>query len=211
MLTDKETLQFLNKEFALPRVNPNKISIERFVDLVLQELMRRDSEVFDDVSDIDGFQTEFLELLRSNLTTQNPKYLSLNALEVNTRGRGLLAYGQLMASEAQSGMKKKRSEILNDAIVKELSEVSKMLDGKKKDLVAYEHRLKNLERELVVREKSMKTVLQEEFEGLVERFEGESKDKMLGIQKKYCKVQYFVLICLDFKLMRRRHGPRSSF
>ena len=184
VLTDKETLRFMNRQFSLPRADPNSIDIARFMDQSLQELMRREPNAFDEVTDFDEFQNELLETLRSSLTTQNPDYLSLNALEVNTKGKGLFIYLEQTVKDVRSELKKKRSELINNAIVKELSAVSKLLDEKKRDLQTYEQQLKQSERAIISREKQAQATLQDDYDNLMNDLTLHTKDKLTALQKK---------------------------
>ena len=184
MLTDKETLQFINKHFPLPRTNPNKIPIEQFCYLVLQEASKNKKIELSDLDDLDDFQNEFTEFLRTNLTTQNQDYVSLNALEVNTKGKGLARYVSNMISELRKELKSSKTNVINEEIVRELGAVSKLLEDKKKELVAYEQRLKSFERELKERETNLKHTLEEEFDRLMRTLDTVSKDKITDLQKK---------------------------
>lgn len=129
--------------------------------------------------------------MRTNLTTQNPDYVSLNALEVNTKGKGLFRYVSTMISELRNELKSSKANVINEEIVRELGAVSKLLEDKKKELVAHEQRLKIFEKELKVREAELKVkennlkhALEEEFERLMRTLDNVSKEKIADFQKK---------------------------
>lgn len=115
-------------------------------------------------------------MLRESLTTSDEKTLSLNALEVNTKNKGLYNFVYDLAMEAQSMSKIKQDNKLNEAILHELSEVSKMMTKKREELMEYENRLREYERELNEREANMKKQLQIEYNRLMKALEENHKN-----------------------------------
>lgn len=74
-------------------------------------------------------------MLRDSLTTSDDEFLSLNALEVNTKLKGLYNFVHDIAIEAQGIAKVKTDSKLNEAILHELGEVSKMMSKKREELI----------------------------------------------------------------------------
>lgn len=96
-----------------------------------------------------------------------------------------------MISELRNELKSSKANVINEEIVRELGAVSKLLEDKKKELVAHEQRLKIFEKELKVREAELKVkennlkhALEEEFERLMRTLDNVSKEKIADFQKK---------------------------
>lgn len=183
ILTDQQTLDFIKKHFSQNLIEVS-FSVDAFIEVLLQEFFLRNPSVVSTIEDVKSFKKELKKLLKTSLTTNDDDCLSLNALEVNTKTKGLYNYVFDLAMEAQSMMKIKENNKINEAILEEFSAVSKMLQSKKQELIDYELRLKEFERSLLDREENMKLLLQSEYERLVKSFEESYNLKISGIQKR---------------------------
>ena len=183
IISDEETLEFLYKHFS--GMNPENLDIESFLDVLLQEFFLRNPSLASTIEDIDSFRKELRELLRSRLTTNDEEVVSLNALEVNTKKKGLYDFVFNLAMEAEGEIKAKKNVKINEAIVEELSIVTQMLDQKKEELAAYERRLREYEESLIDREERMKESIHNEYRNLLKSFDDTYKEKFNGLQKKF--------------------------
>jgi len=183
IITDEQTLEFLYKHFS--GMNPEHLDIESFLDVLLQEFFLRNPSLTSTIEDIELFRRELRELLRARLTTNDEEVVSLNALEVNTKKKGLYDFVFSIAMEAEGETKKKKNMQINEAIVEELSAVTQMLDSKKLELTAYERRLREYEQSLIEREERMRASIHSEYEKLMKSFDESCKDKFSALQKKF--------------------------
>jgi len=183
IITDEQTLEFIKKHFSQTFIEVS-FNVDAFIEVLLQEFFLRNPSVVSTVEDVKTFKKELKKLLRTSLTTNDETSLSLNALEVHTKSKGLYNFVFDLAMEAQSMMKIKENNKINEAILEELNAVSKMLNCKRQELLEYEQRLKDYERSLGEREEKMKMLLQSEYERLLKSFEDNYKTKIVGIQKR---------------------------
>jgi chromosome segregation ATPase len=206
ILTDQQTLDFIKKHFSQTLIEV-AFNVDSFIEVLLQEFLLRNPSVVSGISDIKVYKRELKNLLKTSLTTNDDNHLSLNALEVNTKSKGLYNFLHDLSSEAMSILKSKEDNKINEAILEELSTVSKMLNSKKEELVSYESRLKDYERSLQERELSLKSILQSEYDNLVKSFEESYKNQIAGIQKRLltnekttkAKIKTFETKIKDFK------------
>jgi hypothetical protein len=133
ILTDEEALGFVKKHFSKSNIETN-FSIKPFVDTLITDFLLRNSSLVSSLEDPRLFKKELRRMLKTSLTTNNNGVLSLNALEVHTKSKGLFNYVYDLAIETQNMIKANNATKLNQAILDEFNTVSKMLNQKKEEL-----------------------------------------------------------------------------
>lgn len=90
IISNQETLEFLNAYFPENNISGDPIPLLEFVSTIIKVY----TELFEEFSDEnqkikDDFLQEFLLIIQDQFTTKNSQYLSLNALEIQTKSQGL--------------------------------------------------------------------------------------------------------------------------
>ena len=149
-LTCKEAIDFWHRYFA-DQTN-NNVLLEAFCDAVQSEFS---TNVFkncfeeagaDNINEDEVMADFYIDL--QNKVSIDQVVVSLNALELFSRRKGLERAIKTVLEECLSRHRAQRSIKLNDTIVKELSEVKKMLDAKSNQLASREADLKRREHAL---------------------------------------------------------------
>ena len=147
-LTNPETLDFWHRYFQDYR--ENEVKTEHFCDAIQQEfnalVLRPHLDPIADEQLVEDILTEFYDDL-SNRVSIDQKTVSLNALEIFTRNKGLLEAVKGMLVDGIGRNKQQQSIRLNDKIVQELSDVKSLLDGKSKKITKQEQELKQKQRD----------------------------------------------------------------
>ena len=202
IITDKDALDFLKKHFNNHNYNVSKISIieiQPFVNTLFQEFLIRYPNIISQTEDYKAFTNELKAILQRILVTSNENYLSLNALEVHTKNKGLYNFVLELCTEVNENLNVNQNNEIQQAILEEFDAVKKILDQRKKELVAYEERLKEFADDLENKQNKMKSVLEFEYKGLISSFESVYKEKINNMQKKY--YPYIVLYLILKRLV----------
>lgn len=129
IVSDRQTLEFLLKYFSngANEIVPT-IKVVNFLDCLQAEF----EDLFRGLSAEQ--YAEFAEVFTKMFTTNNPKVVSINALELHTREMGLFNKIAGMAQDVKYMHKIRSQETLNETIVSEISALKDMMDKKHKVL-----------------------------------------------------------------------------
>ena len=152
---------------------------------MFQEFLIRYPNIISQTEDYKAFTDELKTILERILVTSNENYLSLNALEVHTKNKGLYNFILDLCTEVTENLKMNQNNEIQQAIFEEFDAVKKILDQRKKELNAYDERLKEFAEDLENKQNKMKSTMEFEYKGLVNSFESIHKERINNIQKRY--------------------------
>ncbi|CDW72779.1 UNKNOWN [Stylonychia lemnae] len=188
-LTNQQTLNFWKRYFTENCMNVN---VENFYEAVQQEFFISTIQPVIDKQDFQVNQKEFIKDLQLEIVRKvsiDEQKVSLNALELFTRERGIEKCINECAIECILKQKASRSIQLNDTIVQELMDVKNMLEVKSKQIEQREREIKIKEQELQQYKQNIIAFVREEI--LVQQKESENKINRAynEIQKKFSQAE----------------------
>ena len=178
VITDKKTKNFIRKKMGVKTGNTKKLLFSDFFELILEEF----SCLFDEISseEEDSLKAELFNLLSINGDNE----ISLNALEIFTREKGLNQSIEKIYKKIKHEAEENRKQKINESIVREMDELKKILDKKKSDLISKEAFLNQREEILNTKEDHFIGVLEGVYEDFLVKLEDVSKKKTAEIFKK---------------------------
>ena len=146
-LTDAEAIDFWRRYFG--DISHSRVSLDQFCEAIQAEyatIVFRN--LFGDLPNgainEDQLVSEFYDDLQGRVSIDQD-VVSLNALELFSRKKGLKSAIRSLMEDALSRHRAQRSLKLNDTIVSELADVKKMLDAKSEQIAQREKELKKRE------------------------------------------------------------------
>ena len=126
-------------------------------------------------------EKELFLALQDVLTTEKSSQISLNALQILTRDKGLFESVADLVVEIKNSLKIRKSEEINKIVFEEINIIKSLLDEKNRELNEREDRIREWERGVAEKEEGVAE--------LIESFERECEGKM----ESFCKEQLSVL------------------
>ena len=171
ILTHPSAISFLSK---LQSNYDDFLSFDRFFYFLMQEM--EISLNYDE-----NEEKELFLALQDVLTTEKSSQISLNALQILTRDKGLFESVADLVVEIKNSLKIRKSEEINKIVFEEINIIKSLLDEKNRELNEREDRIREWERGVAEKEEGVAE--------LIESFERECEGKM----ESFCKEQLSVL------------------
>ncbi|KAM3143252.1 hypothetical protein pb186bvf_004584 [Paramecium bursaria] len=175
IITNKETQQFLST------FKSNSIKFNQF----FQQLLKQYNIQFDN-----EFQrTLFQNNLKQRLLTIDPDYISINALELSTRDKGVTGLLEEIIDIVEEECQNEKKVQLNNQIVLEFEHIKQMLDKKSIMLAQKEKDLQFKSIEIQKTKSELCQNLQQVYEILSKMMEENYNNKLQLINKKYLTLE----------------------
>ncbi|CAD8119091.1 unnamed protein product [Paramecium sonneborni] len=133
---------------------------------------------------------QFKENLKNKIVTVDPNIVSLNALQLCTRDKGIKGLIEEIAEETYQDINRKEKQKINNEIVDELENVKQLLEKKQvqqikkeKELVEYEYSLQKFKSE-------MSNSIQQVYEILSKMMEEQYQSKLSNLNKKFNNLEH---------------------
>ncbi|CAD8193744.1 unnamed protein product [Paramecium pentaurelia] len=133
---------------------------------------------------------QFKENLKNKIVTVDLNIVSLNALQLCTRDKGIKGLIQEIAEETYQDINRKEKQKINNEIVDELENVKSLLEKKQlmqikkeKELVEYEYSLQKFKSE-------MSNSIQQVYDILSKMMEEQYQQKLSNLNKKFSNMEY---------------------
>ncbi|CAD8205547.1 unnamed protein product [Paramecium pentaurelia] len=133
---------------------------------------------------------QFKENLKNKIVTIDPNIVSLNALQLCTRDKGIKGLIEEIAEETYQDINRKEKQKINNEIVDELENVKQLLEKKQvmqikkeKELVEYEYSLQKFKSE-------MSNSIQQVYDILCKMMEEQYQQKLSNLNKKFNNLEH---------------------
>ncbi|CAK59340.1 unnamed protein product (macronuclear) [Paramecium tetraurelia] len=133
---------------------------------------------------------QFKENLKNKIVTVDPNIVSLNALQLSTRDKGIKGLIEEIAEETYQDINRKEKQKINNEIVDELENVKQLLEKKQvmqikkeKELVEYEYSLQKFKSE-------MSNSIQQVYDILSKMMEEQYQQKLSNLNKKFSNLEH---------------------
>ena len=179
VITDKKTRRMLKKNFKNKKgTKIKKLRFSEFYDIIAEEFRL----LLDNLTseEEESFKSELFNLLSINFDDE----ISLNALEILTKEKGLNHSIEDIFKKIKSETEENKRRIINESILHEMDELKNILEKKKSDILKRESILSQREETLVKHENQLRSAIEGLYEKLLIKLDDVSQKRITELNKK---------------------------
>lgn len=177
IITNQETLSFLKILKESCDSDEDFLVFEKFFYFLMREMgisLNYEEEE----------EKELFLALQDVLTTEDNMRISLNALEIFTKEKGILESVMNLVNEIKNNLKIRKSEEINKIAFEEINIIKSLLDEKNRELNEREEKLKEFEKELNQRDENLAELLQNFEQECERKLEIFFKEQLMQMNKR---------------------------